>query len=169
VAKTYHLGRARQLVNNAMTPLARLGLAGRHTYVLTVRGRKTGKSHSIPVILIEDEQRWLVAPYGEVGWVRNARAAREVQLTRAGRSERAALDEVGAEQAAPILRRYLRRVPVVRPFFDVSPNSPLAEFEAEAGRHPVFRLTDFSDAAVDSQDSSPTAGWPTEHPDPKNP
>ena len=148
MAKTYHLGRARRLVNTMMSPLARLGLAGRHTYILTVRGRKSGKSYSTPVILIEDGGRWLVAPYGAVGWVRNARAADEIELTRAGRSERLALDEVGAAEAAPILQRYLKRVPVVRPFFDVSPGSPLADFETEAPRHPVFRLTDASDAAV---------------------
>jgi deazaflavin-dependent oxidoreductase (nitroreductase family) len=151
VAKTYHLGRARRLVNAVMTPLARAGLAGRHTYILSVRGRKTGKSYSIPVILIEDGERWLVAPYGDVGWVRNARAAGEVQLTRAGRCERMAIEEVGTEQAAPILRRYLKRVPVVRPFFDVSPDSPLAEFETDVPHHPVFRLTGASEHPSDSQ------------------
>lgn len=124
-----------------MRPLARFGLAGRHTYILTVRGRKTGRNHSIPVILIEGEARWLVAPYGDVGWVRNARAAGEVELTRARRSERFTIDELDSEAAAPVLQQYLRRVPVVRPFFDVSPNSPLAQFEAEAPSHPVFRLT----------------------------
>lgn len=141
MAKAYHLGRARRFVNLVMAPLARLGLAGRHTYVLTVRGRRTGKRYSIPVILIEDDARWLVAPYGDVGWVRNARAAGEVQLTRAGRSERLAIDEVTSGEAAPILQRYLERVPVVRPFFDVSASSSLSEFVAEAPRHPVFRLT----------------------------
>jgi hypothetical protein len=29
---------------------------------------------------------------------------------------------------------------VVRPFFDVSPDSPLEAFGAEAPRHPVFRI-----------------------------
>jgi hypothetical protein len=94
------------------------------------------------VILIEDGGRWLVSPYGDVGWVLNARAAGEVELTRAGHTERLGLDEVGAAEAAPVLKRYLQRVRVVRPFFDVAPGSPLAEFEAEAPRHPVFRLRD---------------------------
>jgi len=141
MAKTYHLGRTRRLVNAAMTPLARFGLAGRHAYILTARGRKTGTAYSNPVILIEDDGRWLVAPYGEVAWVRNARHAGEVQLPRAGRSERLAIAQVSAEQAAPILQRYLKRVPVVRPFFDVRTDSPLCEFVTEAPRHPVFRLT----------------------------
>ena len=102
------------------------------------------------MILIEDGARWLVAPHGDVGWVRNARAAGEVQLTRAGRSERLKIEQVGAEEAAPILQRYLKRVLVVRPFFDVSPDSPLAESEAEAPHHPVFRLTDASDVAANA-------------------
>ena len=141
MAKTYHLGRTRRLVNTVMTPLARSGLAGRHTYILTVRGRKTGIARSIPVILIEDRERWLVAPYGEVGWVRNARAAGAVELTRRGRTERLAIEEVSADEAAPVLQHYLKRVPVVRPFFDVRASSPLTEIKAEAPRHPVFRLT----------------------------
>jgi len=142
VARTYRLGVARRLVNAVMAPLTRVGLAGRHAYLLTVRGRTTGKDYSTPVILVEDGQRWLVAPYGEVGWVRNARAAGRVELSRSGRSETLQIEELPPEEAAPVLMRYLKSVPVVRPFFDVKPDSPIEEFMAEAPRHPVFRLTD---------------------------
>ena len=127
-------------MNAVIGPLTRVGLAGRHTYILTVRGRKTGKAYSTPVILIEDGGRWLVAPYGEVGWVRNARAAAEVEISRARRSETLRVEEVSPEQAAPVLKRYLESVAVVRPFFDVTPDSSLDEFVTEASRHPVFRL-----------------------------
>jgi deazaflavin-dependent oxidoreductase (nitroreductase family) len=140
VARTYRLGASRRLVNAVMGPLARVGLAGRHTYILTVRGRKTGRAHSTPVILIEDGERWLVAPYGEVGWVRNARAAGEVDISRSGRSETLRIEQVAPEQAAPVLKQYLKGVPVVRPFFDVTAHSSVGEFVAEAPRHPVFRL-----------------------------
>jgi deazaflavin-dependent oxidoreductase (nitroreductase family) len=125
-----------------MSPLTRVGLAGRHAYLLTVRGRKTGRRYSTPVILIENGERWLVAPYGDVNWVRNARAAGEVEISRAGRSETLGIEEAAPEQAAPVLKRYLKGAPVVRPFFDVKPDSPLAEFVSEAPRHPVFRLDD---------------------------
>ncbi len=74
-----------------------------------------------------------------------------MQLTRAGRPDRWAIEEVGAHEATPILQRYLKPVPLVRPFFDVSPDSPLAEFETEAPHHPVFRLTDASEAPMESQ------------------
>jgi deazaflavin-dependent oxidoreductase (nitroreductase family) len=141
MAETYQLSGARRFVNVVIKPLARLGWAGPHTYVLTVRGRKTGKLYETPVTLIENGERWLVAPYGEVGWVRNARAAGEVQLCRKRRSETLQIAEVAPTAAAPVLRRYLQQVRVVRPFFDVTPTSPIAAFEGEASRHPVFRLT----------------------------
>ena len=141
MARTYRLGVARRFVNAVMSPLTRVGLAGRHAYLLTVRGRTTGKFYSTPVILVENGERWLVAPYGEVGWVRNARAAGEVEISRRGRSQALQIEEVAPEQAAPVLKQYLKSVAVVRPFFDVKPDSPIEQFVAEAPGHPVFRLT----------------------------
>ncbi|MBV9049678.1 MAG: nitroreductase family deazaflavin-dependent oxidoreductase [Solirubrobacterales bacterium] len=141
MARSYRPTTFRRAINSAVRPLAKRGLAGSHVYVLTVRGRKTGKRYETPVTLIEDGDRWLVAPYGEVNWVRNVRAAGEVELTRARRTETLRIEEAAAEQAAPVLRRYLKAVAVVRPFFDVKPDSTTEEFIREAPRHPVFRLT----------------------------
>jgi len=59
-----------------------------------------------PVNLIEYQGRWLVAPYGEVSWVRNVRAAGEVELRRAGTAERCLAREATAEEAVPVLRSY---------------------------------------------------------------
>jgi deazaflavin-dependent oxidoreductase (nitroreductase family) len=141
VAATFEQTRLRSLGNKLIAPLARLGLAGRRTHVLTVPGRKSGLPRSTPVqLLFLDGQRWLVAPYGEGDWVRNARAAGTVELTRALKTERLAVEEVGPEEAAPVLREYLRRTSIVKPYFDATPDSPLDAFAAEAARHPVFRL-----------------------------
>jgi deazaflavin-dependent oxidoreductase (nitroreductase family) len=139
VSRSFRPTRIRRLLNALVRPLARLGLAP-HVYVLTVTGRKTGEPHSTPVRLIENGTRWLVAPYGEVGWVRNARAAGSVTLGRRGRSQQLAIEEVGPDEAAPVLREYVRKVPVVRPYFEAGKDSPLEAFAAEAARHPVFRL-----------------------------
>jgi len=87
-----------------------------------------------------DGQLWLVAPYGAVGWVRNLRAAGEVTLTRGRRAEHLHATEVGPEEAAPVLRDYLKKIRVVRPYFDVKPDGALDAFAAEARKHPVFRL-----------------------------
>ena len=124
-----------------MRPLAKLGLAGRSTHVLTVSGRASGKLWSTPVSIVEQgSERWLVAPYGERNWVKNARAAGWVELERGRRRERLAVEEVDAAQAVPVLREYYRRFRVTRPFFDVTPESSGDEWLAEAPRHPVFRL-----------------------------
>lgn len=140
MTEAYRLGRARRLVNSLVKGLLRLGLAGGHTYLLSVSGRRSGRTFSTPVILVENGERWLVAPYGEVNWVRNARAAGRVTLSRGRHRDQVKISEVGSQESAPVLREYLRRVRTVRPFFDVSPDSPLEAFAAEAGRHPVFRI-----------------------------
>jgi deazaflavin-dependent oxidoreductase (nitroreductase family) len=138
--RRYHLTATRRLANALMKPLTRFGLAGRHTYLLTVQGRTTGHSYSTPVTLVEGDERWLVAPYGEVSWVKNARAAGHVTVSRAGRTETLEIEEVGAEEAAPVLREYLGKVGITRPFFDATPDASLDTFRAEASSHPVFRL-----------------------------
>ena len=141
MAWQYRLGLWRRLVNRIISVLLRLGVNAPHTYLLTVRGRRSGHSYSTPVRLVEEAgERWLVAPYGEVGWVRNARAAGQVTLTRNRRFETVGIQELSADEAAPVLQKYLAQVPLVRPFFDVTPTSNLRDFVAEASRHPVFRI-----------------------------
>ncbi len=141
MARTYRLGFARRLVNTVLTALLRAGIsADKHLYLLSVAGRTSGRIYTTPVILVENGERFLVAPYGAVGWVRNARAAGRVTLRRGRRHKTVAIHEVGAEESAPVLRSYLRAVRVVRPFFDVSPDAPVEAFVAEAAQHPVFRI-----------------------------
>ena len=141
MSKSYHLSGPRRFLNALMRALLRVGLAPAGTYLLTVRGRSTGTPHSTPVTLVErDDGRWLVAPYGAVGWVRNARAAGRVRLSRGRHSEELQIDEVGGDEAAGVLQSYVRNVRIVRPYFDATTASPVGAFEAEAARHPVFRL-----------------------------
>jgi hypothetical protein len=98
------------------------------------------------VTLVEDGgRRWLVAPYGDVAWVRSARAAGRVTLSRGARSEMLSVRELPAAEAAPVLQRYITRVPITRPYFDARPDSPLAAFVAEAPRHPAFELREPSE------------------------
>jgi deazaflavin-dependent oxidoreductase (nitroreductase family) len=141
MAWTYRLGVARRLANALISALLRIGIGPPRTYLLTVAGRKTGRPLTTPVTLVEtDGQRWLVGPYGEVGWVRNVRAARRVTLRRGRRSETLTATPLPPENSADVLRRYIREVPITRPYFDVRPDSPREAFVAEAPRHPVFVL-----------------------------
>ncbi len=131
----------RRGLNALVRPLARLGLTGPRTHLLTVPGRRSGTLWSTPVsIVAEGGERWLVAPYGNRNWVRNARAAGWVELRRGRRTERLTVEELSAADAVPVLRSYYRRGRVTRPFFDVTLESPDEDWLAEAPRHPVFRL-----------------------------
>jgi deazaflavin-dependent oxidoreductase (nitroreductase family) len=127
----------------AVTPLAAAGVAPYDIHLLTVRGRRTGRSYTTPVtVLRHDGSRWLVAPYGERSWVENARAAGFVVLRRGRRRERVRVEEVQAAERAPVLRAYLDRNPSTGDLFGAARGAPLADFAAEADRHPVFRLVD---------------------------
>jgi len=142
VATTYRLTPSRRAANRLVRVLLRFGLMPGPTYLLTVPGRRTGRPLSTPVTLVEDgDARWLVAPYGDVAWVRSVRAADQVALSRGRRSEILQTRELGPAEAAPVLQRYITRVPITRPYFDAKPDSPLSAFIAEAPRHPVFQLT----------------------------
>ena len=141
MTKEYRVNWATRLVNGPFAWLARRGLGADYRYVLTVRGRRSGRSYSTPVAAIEfDGRRWLVAPYGATNWVRNVRAAGEVELARGGQHQRLRAREVDASQAAPVLRRYLQLVPVTRPYVAAGPDASLAVLEGAAREHPVFEL-----------------------------
>ena len=139
--KPYRRSIWRRGLNALVRPLAKLGLAGPHTHLLTVPGRTTGTPFSTPVSIVKrGDERWLVAPYGERNWVKNARAAGSVELRRGRKREQLRVEELGATDAVPVLREYYRRFRVTRPFFEVDSDSPNEAWLAEAPRHPVFRL-----------------------------
>jgi deazaflavin-dependent oxidoreductase (nitroreductase family) len=139
MARAYHLGFWRRLVNLIIRALLRLGVSPPHTYLLTVHGRKSGRSHSTPATLLEENgNRWLVAPYGEVGWIKNVRAAGRATLTRNRKCETVSIAELSPLDAAPVLKKYISQYPITRPFFDVTPQSSIEDFVAEAPRHPCF-------------------------------
>ena len=141
MAKTYQAGMRARMQNLPFKVMTRLGLGARHRHLITVRGRRSGRPHTVPVDVMQvADQRWLVAAYGVVGWVRNARASGEAWLSRGGRRERVTLDEVEAIESVPVLRAYYRDVEVARPYFDVTTGSSDGEFADEAARHPVFRI-----------------------------
>ncbi|HEY5848068.1 MAG TPA: nitroreductase family deazaflavin-dependent oxidoreductase [Microlunatus sp.] len=124
-----------------MSALVAAGLVP-HSHLLTTRGRRTGQVRKNPVVIVEhDGRRWLVAPYGPVGWVHNARAAGEVRLTRRGRSQTYTIREVSAREAGPVLQQYIRIASATRPYFQARQDAPVESFAAEAKHHPVFELT----------------------------
>ena len=131
----------RRALNALVRPLAKAGLTGPRTHLLTVPGRTSGKRWSTPVSIVRlGGERWLVAPYGDRNWVKNARAAGWVELQRGRRRERLGVEELAPADAVPVLQEYLRSGRVTRRFFAVTLESSAEEWLADAPRHPVFRL-----------------------------
>lgn len=108
--------------------------------VLTTVGRRSGEPRRVPLSPISDHDvEYLVAPYGEVGWVRNARANPEVRIEK-GRSVReVSLVEVTGE-VPQLVKAYYDREPFPRAFMDVPGDASVEDFASVAGRFPVFRI-----------------------------
>jgi hypothetical protein len=109
---------------------------------LEVRGRRSGRSISFPLIVADWEgERYLVAMLGErAAWVANVRAADGCAVLRRGRGEAVSLEEIAPGRRAPILRRHLQVAPAARSFVPVDHRAPIAEFERIAAQFPVFRV-----------------------------
>lgn len=127
--------------------LGSAGLAPDRLVTLEVRGRRTGRPTSLPVVVADhDGERYLVAMLGEgARWVANVRAAGGQAVLRHGGREAVRLEEVDPGERGPILRRYLQRAPGARAHIPVDRSAPPAEFERIAPRYPVFRIHPYSD------------------------
>jgi deazaflavin-dependent oxidoreductase (nitroreductase family) len=141
MTKTYRLTPITRVVNAIFSAMTRRGRGAEYRYVLTVQGRKSGVARSTPVDVMEvGGQRWLVAPYGDVNWVKNVRAAGQLDLSRGGSFSRWKAEEVQGLEAAPAIRRYIKSVPVTRPYWEVASESSDEALSAASEHHPVFRL-----------------------------
>ena len=130
-----------RILNRAWAAVASSGVAS-NLVTLEVTGRMSGRTISLPVVMaVVDGQRYLVSMLGDnVHWVQNVRAAGGRAVLRSGGREEVQLEEVPADQRAPILRAYLQRAPGARPHVPVNKNAALPEFQKVAAAFPVFRL-----------------------------
>jgi deazaflavin-dependent oxidoreductase (nitroreductase family) len=121
----------------------KLGLMPRRWVTLEVTGRRSGQLVRFPLGMADWDGQWyLVSFLGEdCNWVRNVRAAGGQVTLRHRHAMRCRLVEVPAGERAPVLKRYLAKVPGGRPHVPVDRKAPLADFEATAARFPVFRVT----------------------------
>ena len=141
----YRGGRPNRLakaLNGLWRRLAAAGHGPRQVSSLEVRGRRSGRTISFPVVVADHEgERYLVAMLGEsVNWVANVRAAGGHAVLRHGDAEEILLEEVEPSDRAPIIKSYLEVAPGARPHIPVDPSAPVGEFEPIAADHPVFRI-----------------------------
>jgi hypothetical protein len=101
------------VLNRCWAVVGTLGLGRNRLVTLQVRGRRTGRIVSFPVVVADLEgERSLVAMLGEhAAWVANVRASGGRVVLRHGRREPVGLEEVDSGDRPPILRRYLQVAP----------------------------------------------------------
>ena len=142
IRAAYRLTFSRRVLTRIVRYWIQLGLPPRKYHILTVKGRRSGRLHSTPVSVVQiNEHRWLVAPYGQRNWVKNARVAGQITLSRGGHSEDITVEEEhDPNLCSPVLKRYFDQEPVTRRFFDAKPGASNEAFAAESHHHPVFRV-----------------------------
>jgi deazaflavin-dependent oxidoreductase (nitroreductase family) len=76
--------------------------------LVTIRGRKSGLPRTTPLAIIEvGGRRWVWAPWGEVQWVRNLRAAGRATIAVRGRKEEVSATELDPTQRVGFFRDIL--------------------------------------------------------------
>lgn len=130
------------LLNRGWALVGAAGLWPKRLVTLEVRGRRSGRLISLPLIVADYEgERYLVSNLGEgANWLSNVRAAGGQAVLRHGRRESVRLEEVEPHARAPILRRYLQVAPAARKLIPVDRRARLTEFERIAVRYPVLRV-----------------------------
>jgi deazaflavin-dependent oxidoreductase (nitroreductase family) len=113
--------------------------------LVTIRGRKSGMPRTAAVAIVEvSGRRWIWAPWGEVHWVRNLRAAGRATISKRGRKE-----DVGATELDPtqrveffrdILGPYARNVPFGVALVRIVDGVDLKHPQDAAKGRPVFEL-----------------------------
>jgi len=86
-----------------------LGLNG----LITIRGRKTGQPRTAAVAILDAAgTRWVWAPWGDVNWVRNLRAAGRATITIRRRAAEVTATELDVNERVRFFREVL--APVAR-------------------------------------------------------
>jgi deazaflavin-dependent oxidoreductase (nitroreductase family) len=131
--------------NRIVRPLLAAGVPMGPNALVTIRGRKSGLPRTTPLTIVEFAgRRWLMAPYGDVDWVRNLRVAGRATITVRRRREAVTAVELGPEEAVafyrdvlgPRVRRTRLGAWIVRHIDKVDVDNPTGAAE---GR-PVFEL-----------------------------
>lgn len=134
--------RVASVVNQCTAAVYAIALAPHYLITLDVAARRTGRVLSLLLVMVVVEsERYHVPMLGEeVEWVRNVRPGGGNVTLRHGRHEAARLEEVAADQRAPILKTYLKRAPGAKSQLPIHMDAPLSDFEPMASQFPVSRV-----------------------------
>lgn len=88
--------------------LLKIGIPLGPNRLVTVAGRKSGLPRTTPLAVIEvGDRRWVWAPWGEVNWVKNLRAAGRATITKREASEEVTATELDPAERVEFFRDVL--------------------------------------------------------------
>jgi deazaflavin-dependent oxidoreductase (nitroreductase family) len=133
------------LFNAVTRPLLKLGMPMAFNGLITVPGRKTGQPRTTPVAVLNiDDRRWVWAPWGEVDWVKNLRAAGQATVTLRREQQEMQARELSLEERKGFFRDVLtpfsKRVPGGYWFFRFADGIDLHHPDQIAQDRRVFEL-----------------------------
>jgi deazaflavin-dependent oxidoreductase (nitroreductase family) len=101
------------IFNAIAKPLLAAGVPFGFNRLVTIRGRKSGQPRTTPLAVIEVAgRRWVWAPWGEVQWVRNLRAAGRATITVTRVADQVDLNHPGeAAKGRPVFELHAIPVP----------------------------------------------------------
>jgi deazaflavin-dependent oxidoreductase (nitroreductase family) len=125
--------------------LLRAGVPLGFNGLITIRGRKSGQLRTNPVAIIDVEgRRWVWAPWGEVNWVRNLRAAGDARIEVRNREEKVRATELDRKARVGFFRDVLsplaRAIPLGASFIRIVDGVDLDDPVGAAEGRPVFEL-----------------------------
>ncbi len=144
-AKAARVPRQVSLFSAILKPLIAAGVPLGFNGLITIRGRKSGLPRTTPVAIIQvSDRRWVWAPWGEVHWVQNLRAAGRATITIRRREEEVTASELDPSQRVEFFRDVLgplaRSIPFGVSFIRIVDGVDLRDPEAAAEGRRVFEL-----------------------------
>ena len=134
-------------ISEVIVALQRFGIAFLSFHVVRIPGRRTGQLRATVVSpFVVGGQRYVLS-FGQLAWVRNARAAGWGLLSRGRRETKVRLTEIVAPESALIVREFPAQIPAGVQFFTrtglvAAPGGP-DQFEAAAAKLALFRIDPF--------------------------
>ena len=137
------------LLNPLMKGLLRVGVPLGAMTLITVKGRRTGRPRTTPVGLLEmkDGRKFVFGTFGNVNWVRNLRTAGEAVVGRGRRRGTFLTRELGAEEAAVVLKQVLAPYlssragsAFLKMGYELDRDASAEDYLREARRHPGFEI-----------------------------
>lgn len=149
------------IFNHVVRSFLRVGVPLGNVGLLAVEGRRTGKTRRNPVGLFEHNGRhYLFSTFGDVNWVRNARAAKFATIRKGLKTKRVVPIELSLSEAAVVLKETIAPAflglggKVFGSHFPLRPDDSIDKFVEEAKRHPMFELRKAEKTMTPSIDSN---------------